>query len=183
LTGSDVETEAGNLVFNVTVNPTHGTLSGAGANLIYTPHNNYSGPDSFAFTVRDAGDGSSAALTSSAATVSITVNEAVKPLTVTLRVSPTRVKRGDTAKLKIAWTNNTDEKLRVKFKIRYEGPCDRFTLDRIGPFTIKAGARGKIKIPFHVPRRACTGVHTLTLESYVRGVLVSTTMATLTVTR
>ena len=77
LTGNDVETA--DLVFEVTANPAHGTLSGTGANLTYTPNTNYSGPDSFAFTVRDSGDGASPALTSSAATVSITVNDTVPP--------------------------------------------------------------------------------------------------------
>ena len=78
LTGNDLETA--DLVFAVTVSPTHGSLSGTGANLTYTPNANYSGPDSFQFTVRDAGDGSAAALTSAAATVSITVNDTVAPV-------------------------------------------------------------------------------------------------------
>ena len=47
--------------------PTHGTLSGSGANQTYTPTNNYFGPDSFTFTVNDG------SLTSTVATVSITV--------------------------------------------------------------------------------------------------------------
>ena len=63
----------------MTVGPAHGSLSGSGANLTYTPNTNYSGPDSFQFTVRDAGDGSAAPLTSAAATVSITVNDTVAP--------------------------------------------------------------------------------------------------------
>ena len=79
LTGNDLETASSNLIFEVTANPAHGTLSGSGANVTYTPHADFSGPDSFAFTVRDAGDGSAAALTSNAATVSITVNDKVAP--------------------------------------------------------------------------------------------------------
>ncbi len=74
LTGSDVETPSGSLIFNISVPPTHGTLSGTGANRTYTPNLNYNGPDSFKFTVTDTGDGSSPALTSAEATVSITVN-------------------------------------------------------------------------------------------------------------
>src|SRR5215213_8083952 len=73
LTGNDLETV--DLVFAVTVNPAHGSLSGSGANLTYTPNANYSGPDSFQFTVRDSGDGAAPALTSAAATVSIIVND------------------------------------------------------------------------------------------------------------
>jgi endonuclease G len=79
VTGSDLETAADNLVFEVTVSPAHGSLSGTGANLTYTPNMNYGGPDSFQFTVRDSGDGSAPALTSAAATVSITVNDTVAP--------------------------------------------------------------------------------------------------------
>jgi hypothetical protein len=73
LTGSDVETASGSLTYTVTVQPTNGVLSGTGANLTYTPNLNYNGPDSFKFTVTDTGDGSSPALISSEATVSITV--------------------------------------------------------------------------------------------------------------
>ncbi len=74
LTGTDVETTSANLTFNITTGPANGVLSGTGANRTYTPNANYNGPDSFSFTVTDTGDGSSPALTSAAATVSITVN-------------------------------------------------------------------------------------------------------------
>ena len=80
LTGSDLETPAANLIFQVTSGPSHGSLSGSGASLTYTPALNYSGPDSFQFTVKDSGDGSSAALTSTAAVVSITVNDTINPI-------------------------------------------------------------------------------------------------------
>jgi endonuclease G len=78
LTGNDLETE--NLVFEVTVNPAHGSLSGSGANLTYTPNTSYSGADSFEFTVRDNGDGASPASTSAAATVLITINDTIAPV-------------------------------------------------------------------------------------------------------
>jgi CSLREA domain-containing protein len=74
LTGSDVETASGSLTFTITVSPSHGVLSGSGANRTYTPAADYNGPDSFKFTVTDTGDGASPALTSAEATVSITVN-------------------------------------------------------------------------------------------------------------
>jgi endonuclease G len=79
LAGSDLETAAADLVFAVTVNPVHGTLSGNGANLSYSPDANYSGPDSFKFTVRDTGDDLAAPATSGEATVSITVNDTLAP--------------------------------------------------------------------------------------------------------
>jgi DNA/RNA endonuclease G (NUC1) len=83
LTGNDLETPSGSLTFTVTSGPSHGSLAGSGANLTYMPGPNYSGPDSFKFTVTDTGDGSSAPLTSAEATVSITVNDTVAP-TITL---------------------------------------------------------------------------------------------------
>ena len=67
LTGSDVDGETPTFV--VTVAPSHGELTGSPPNLTYAPAPNYNGPDAFQFT---AGDGSA---TSSAATVSLTVNE------------------------------------------------------------------------------------------------------------
>jgi hypothetical protein len=63
----------------VTVNPAHGSLTGTGANRTYTPALNYSGPDSFKFTVTDTGDGAAAPLTSSEATVGIAVNDTINP--------------------------------------------------------------------------------------------------------
>lgn len=67
LTGSDVETAEVDLVFAVTSGPAHGSISGTGKNITYTPALNYNGPDSFTFTVSDG------SLTSDPATVSITV--------------------------------------------------------------------------------------------------------------
>jgi hypothetical protein len=80
LTGNDLETATADLLFEVTVSPAHGNLSGSGASLTYTPNANYSGPDTVQFTVRDAGDGSATSLTSVPATVSITVNDTVAPV-------------------------------------------------------------------------------------------------------
>jgi hypothetical protein len=57
------------LSFNVTANPTHGTLSGTAPNLTYTPTASYTGPDSFQFTVTDTVTN----LTSAAANVTLSV--------------------------------------------------------------------------------------------------------------
>src|SRR5205807_2708957 len=65
LTGSDADGDA--LTYAIATQPAHGTLTGTAPNVSYTPVLNYNGPDSFTFTVSDA------ALTSTAATVSITV--------------------------------------------------------------------------------------------------------------
>jgi hypothetical protein len=78
LAGTDVETAAANLVAANSTQPAHGTLTLVSGNQYrYTPAANYNGQDSFTFTVRDNGDpagvGTSPALASSPATVSITV--------------------------------------------------------------------------------------------------------------
>lgn len=68
LSATDVENDP--LTYTILAQPTHGTLSGTGANITYTPNGNYVGPDSFTF---NANDGS---LTSNTATVSINVTAA-----------------------------------------------------------------------------------------------------------
>jgi hypothetical protein len=65
LTGSDLDGDG--LAFTVVTTPMHGTLSGTGASLTYTPAANYSGPDSFTFK---ANDGS---VDSASATVSLVI--------------------------------------------------------------------------------------------------------------
>lgn len=66
LTGSDVDGDV--LTFIIVANPTHGTLSGSGANLTYTPFANYNGPDNFTFKTNDGNSDSNVA------TVSITIS-------------------------------------------------------------------------------------------------------------
>ncbi|MEO5917529.1 MAG: Ig-like domain-containing protein [Luteolibacter sp.] len=56
------------MTYAVSNGPIHGTLSGSGANQIYTPAANYSGPDSFTFVANDG------IATSLPGTISITVN-------------------------------------------------------------------------------------------------------------
>ena len=68
LTGSDVENDT--LTFAIMTAPTHGSLSGSGANVSYTAATGYSGPDSFTFRVNDG------TANSAVATVSITVSAA-----------------------------------------------------------------------------------------------------------
>ena len=69
LVGTDPDVPALTLTFNTTSNPAHGALSGFNAStgaVTYTPTTNYSGTDSFTFTVSNGTN------TSSTATVSLT---------------------------------------------------------------------------------------------------------------
>ena len=66
LSASDVEGDA--LGYSIVGAPQHGTLSGKGANLTYTPDNDDNGPDRFTFEANDGTAGSDPA------TVSIAVN-------------------------------------------------------------------------------------------------------------
>jgi hypothetical protein len=66
LTGNDVDGDS--LTYHIVAGPTHGSLSGSGANLTYTPAADYNGPDSFTFKTNDG------TIDSDVATVSITVN-------------------------------------------------------------------------------------------------------------
>lgn len=66
LTATDAD-PADTLTFAVVAVPAHGTLSGTGANLTYTPAPNYNGPDNFTF---NANDGKA---DSNVATVSLTI--------------------------------------------------------------------------------------------------------------
>ena len=65
LSGSDSDGDA--LGYVIVSGPAHGTLSGTGSDLVYTPAANYHGDDSFTFTANDG------AADSSVATVTITV--------------------------------------------------------------------------------------------------------------
>jgi len=51
LTGSDVEGDS--LAYSVVTSPSHGTLTGSGANRIYQPATNFFGTDSFTFKIND----------------------------------------------------------------------------------------------------------------------------------
>ena len=61
LTGSDIETSS--LLFGIITQPAHGTLSGTGANRVYTPDADYNGPDSFVFGLSDGFYRASATIT------------------------------------------------------------------------------------------------------------------------
>ena len=68
LTASDFNIN-NQFIYTITNGPSHGVLSGTGANLMYTPAADYFGPDTFTFKVNDG------ALDSNEATITISVSE------------------------------------------------------------------------------------------------------------
>jgi Bacterial Ig domain len=95
LTGLDADGDQ--LTFTAT-SPTHGTLSGTGANRTYTPAPNYCGPDSFTYTVSDGAAGCPVA----SGTVSITVRCVNSCPIAEATVDPSCVKTGATSILIVA---------------------------------------------------------------------------------
>jgi hypothetical protein len=73
VTLSGVVGNGGAVSYRVETRPAHGTPSGTGANLVYTPEANYNGPDSFTFK---ASDGQTE---SAVATISINVTPVADP--------------------------------------------------------------------------------------------------------
>ncbi|HTH56848.1 MAG TPA: Ig-like domain-containing protein [Cyclobacteriaceae bacterium] len=71
LTATDAESDP--LTYALVTTPTHGTLSGTGANLTYMPNANYNGPDSFTFKASDG------IFTSNTGTVTINVTPVNDP--------------------------------------------------------------------------------------------------------
>jgi hypothetical protein len=103
------------------------------------------------------------------------------PLTLSLTVTPTTVQRGKLVLLKFSFANISSQQHLVSFKVRYTSPCDSFVLNNLGPIPVHAGANANITLPFLVPKKACTGLYTLTVEAYIGGVLVNTSTAQLNV--
>jgi endonuclease G len=82
LTATDFNVNNTVFTFTVVAPPQHGTLSGSGANLIYTPDSTYTGPDTFTYKANDG------ALDSNTSTVSITVTgPTAAPATISGRIT------------------------------------------------------------------------------------------------
>jgi len=95
LTATDVEGDA--LTYAVVKAPTHGVVTGSGANRTYTPAANYNGPDSFSFKASDGSADSNVAAVSLTVTPVADARLAVvsRSLTVTKkRVAPVKLRCG-----------------------------------------------------------------------------------------
>ena len=114
------------------------------------------------------------------ATTTVTVNGG--GLSFSIGVASNLVERGRAAKVELNFRNTTGDRLRVSYVVRYAGPCDSGIVDNGGPVMINAGDDRNVNLQFHSPREACTGQYTLTLETYVEGVLIGTASTELTVT-
>ena len=91
LSGTDVETALSDLTYQITVAPAHGTLSGSGANLSYTPAPGYSGADAVKYTVTDTGDRPGCTGATSACAAPRISSEATIGITVTAPATTTSV--------------------------------------------------------------------------------------------
>lgn len=101
LNGSDQDGDK--ITYNITSNPSHGTLSGTAPNLVYTPAANYNGTDSFVYKIND-GDADSAPV---AVTISITpVNDAPVANSQTIRIN-----EEDTTNIILSGTDIDGDKL------------------------------------------------------------------------
>jgi hypothetical protein len=111
LTGSDPDGALDVLSYVIVDPPKHGTLSGNGPAVVYTPDANYEGSDSFSYAVSDGTD------TSTPASLAITVNPVPDPPTVdvpdalsvglgftfSLKVDVFDPDQGDTHKAQVDW--------------------------------------------------------------------------------
>ncbi|HVD09451.1 MAG TPA: Ig-like domain-containing protein [Gaiellaceae bacterium] len=90
LSCADVDAGA-SLSYTIVSGPTHGSLSGSGANRTYTPDANYNGSDSFTFKANDG------TVDSNVATFNLTVTAVDDPPTITRDDAFVTVDEGDTA--------------------------------------------------------------------------------------
>lgn len=93
LAGEDADGD--DLTFAVVDGPAHGSLTGDGASLTYTPAGNWSGTDTFTYTVSDG------ALTSDAATVTVVVRPVNDAPTATIS-GPATLAEGTTGSLAVS---------------------------------------------------------------------------------
>ncbi len=116
ITLSGVDLFPGTMTYTVVTQPTHGTLSGTAPALTYTPAADFHGTDSFTFTLSDG------TLTSTAATVSITVTSVLDAPTVSSTNLPGPYMVGLEQAFQVTLTNpdNGDEFTNVLARFRLE---------------------------------------------------------------
>ena len=130
LAGGDIDGDA--LTLAVVTGPAHGTLSGSGAALTYTPAANYSGPDSFTFKANDG------ALESAVATVTIGVAPVNDP---PVAANDGFVTSEDTALTGNVLANDTDVDSPSLTAVLVGGPAHgTLTLNPNGSFTYAPAA-------------------------------------------
>ena len=82
ITLAATDVEGSTLTYSIVAQPTHGTLTGSGANITYTPAANYNGADSFTFKANDGtADSNVATVTISVTAVNDTPVIATSPIT------------------------------------------------------------------------------------------------------
>lgn len=116
LTAKDLDRDR--LSYRVVTEPSHGTLSGLGPNMTYTPASNYNGPDSFTFMVNDG------KLDSNTVKVSITVN----PVNDTPVATPQSVTTKVDKSLSIALTGTDSDGQQLNYAVRTEPERGKLSL-------------------------------------------------------
>jgi hypothetical protein len=102
-------------------------------------------------------------------------------LTFSVSVSPDNVDRGRAAKVEIHYHNNTADKLFLSYVLRYAGPCDSGVVESGGPLPLNGRSERTVNAQFRTASDACIGQYTLTVETYVEGVLIGTASTQVTV--
>ncbi len=143
LAGSDPEGAA--LSYTVVASPVNGTLTGTGANRVYTPKSGYSGADSFTFKVNDG------SLDSAVATVSITVKSVVVNQPPTALSQSQTVVTGQTLSLVLAGTDP-------------EGASLSYSIVTLPVNGTVSGAWGGQPQASYTPKAGFTGVDSFTFK-------------------
>ena len=107
LSASDADGDA--LSYHIVTPPSHGSLSGTGSYLTYTPNLDYSGLDSFTFKANDG------VADSNIATVSITVTAVNEPPVAPSDLTATAV---STTQINLSWQDNSDDESGFKIERR-----------------------------------------------------------------
>ena len=112
------DSDRNKLAYLITTQPSHGTLSGTGPNLIYTPASNYNGPDSFAFIVNDG------KLDSDTATISISIEPVNDAPVANEQSVTTKVDKS----ISLTLTGSDIDSQNLKFHIRTEPKHGKLSL-------------------------------------------------------
>ncbi|HEX2742531.1 MAG TPA: Ig-like domain-containing protein, partial [Rubrobacter sp.] len=126
LSASDIEND--NLGYSIVNSPTHGSLSGTGANRTYTPDADNNGPDSFTYKANDG------TADSNVATVNITVDSVNdKPVISSVTATGTPVDEGSSASIKVTASDPDTPAADLRYSFDCNGDGDYVDAGDKGP--------------------------------------------------